>query len=93
MYIDTYFEAWNFEIPTDGDLRAYAWAIPVNDSPDFENWEEVLAYAPRGRSDQPFCRELVEVVKIAASTAVVSRGEATESKFRWTRQRSHSEHP
>ena len=71
MYIDTFFDSGDaFEIPSDGDLHAYAWAIPVNDSPDFESWEELLAYTPRDRSDQPFCRELIEVVKMAASKAV-----------------------
>lgn len=81
MYIDTYFDReGDFEIPTDGDLRAYAWAIPVSDSPGFESWEELLAYAPKDRSDQPFCRELVEVVKIAASKAVVEEGRDNQVK-------------
>lgn len=75
IYIDTYFDhEGDFEIPSDGDLRAYAWAIPVSESPDFERWEELLTYTPRDRSDQPFCRELVEIVKMAASKAVAEEG-------------------
>jgi hypothetical protein len=75
IYIDTFFDHEDaFVIPSDGDLRAHARAVPVNDCPDFASWEELLAYDSRDRTDQPFCRELVEVVKMAASTAVAEAG-------------------
>jgi len=81
MYIDTSFDRGDdFTIPTDGDLRLYAWAIPVSESPDFESWEELLQYISKDRNDLPFCRELVDVVKIAASNTVVQEGIDDEAK-------------
>jgi hypothetical protein len=60
----------DFRIPTAGDLVPYAWAVPIEVTPELERWQARLLYEPPPPGLE--LRNLIETVREAASAAINS---------------------